>query len=147
MANRIQWYFETASYDFRNPFALKELETAEFWYDRLFGTVEFEVYLRPDQTACYFFWHAWKDCAARSCAEDPLNELPCVYPTQDYCSQERPGIILPKPPAFCNMVTKRPISWGYQFQLKVKIKGHCRFRGMLLHALPREKAPFSGMVC
>lgn len=145
--NRISWYFESPSFDFRNPFQLKELESAELWLDRLFGKVEADVWFRPDQHSCWYFWHHFEDCAARSCAEDPLNELPCVYPTQNYCSQERPAQSLPKPPVFCNTATGRPISIGYQFQVKIQFKGSCRFRGLILHALPREAAPFDSLTC
>lgn len=145
--NRVSWYFETPSFDFNNPFALKELETMEIWYDQLFGTVEFEAWFRPDQHACWYFWHAWKECSARSCAEDPTNLMPCGYPTQNYCATERPGRVMPKPISFCNTVTGRQISWGYQFQIKIVVKGSCRIRGIMLHALPREKAPFDGMIC
>lgn len=145
--NRISWYFETPSFDFRSPFALKELESAELWYDRLFGKVEFDVWFRPDQHSCWYFWHHFEDCSARSCVEDPLNELPCVYPTQSYCPQERPSQTLPKPPGFCNTATGRPISMGYQFQVKIQVKGSCRFRGLLLQGLQRDKAPFEGLTC
>lgn len=145
--NRVTMYFETPSLDWKNPFRLKELESAELWYDQLFGTVEFEAYWRPDQHACWYFWHAWKECAARNCKEDVNNILPCVYPTQEFCQTEHPSMTLPKPPGPCNRVTGRPVNWGYQHQLKIVVKGYCRMRGYLLHALEKDKAPFTGIRC
>lgn len=146
--NRIDWYFESPSFDFTKPFSLKELETMELWYDQLHGTVQFELYFRPDQHPCWYFWNAWKDCSARDCREDPvLDGLPCVYPTQAYCNAERPAIVMPRPPRICNTTTGRPINLAYQFQVKLVVKGSCRIRGYLLHCLPKEKAPFDGIKC
>lgn len=145
--NRISWRFETPSFDGRNVFQLKELETAEIWLDRVFGKVVVDVDFRPDNHPCWYFWHHFEECAARSCAEDIFNDLPCVYPKQNFCPQERPGLRLPKPPDFCNPQTKQPIKYGNQFQLRFTIKGYCRFRGLLLHMLAREELPFQNLVC
>jgi hypothetical protein len=145
--NRVSWYFETPSLDWKNVFKLKELETVELWFDSFSGTVEFEAYTRPDQHACWYFLHAWKHCSARNCKEDATNLLPCVYPTQEFCQTEMPSFTLPKPSGVCNRVTGRPISWGYQHQLKIVVKGYCRFRGYLMHALEKDKAPWQNIVC
>jgi hypothetical protein len=144
--NRITWFMEFPALNNGKPFELKELETMELWYDELFGTVEFQAFYRPDAASCYVFWAAWKDCAARNCKEDPLNTLPCVYPTQTYCQQDRATITLPKPQAPCSN-NRRPANIGYQHQVKLVIKGFCRIRGMLLHWLPRENQPFDNIVC
>lgn len=145
--NRISWYIETPSFDWRNPFMLKELETVELWIDRLYGSCEVEVFFRPDAWPCYVFWHAFKMCAARDCSEDPLLETPCIYPTQPYCQQDRATLMMPKPPAPCLVTNERPANLGYQFQIKIQVRGSMRIRGLLLHALPREKQPFKGLVC
>jgi len=146
--NRVTWYLETAAYTFGNPFALKELESLELWVDKLLGTVEFEVYYRPDSWPCWIKWRAWKECTTKSCAED--EEAISCYPVEFDCESFRATMVLPKPPAECintGEQTSRPSNIGYQFQVRIIIKGWCRIRGILLYALPREKRPFEGMVC
>jgi len=149
--NRVSRVIETPSYDWSiagsNVFRLKQLETMELWFDKLFGTVEFETYLRPDQHPCWIPWHAWKDCAARDCSED-LDAAVCPdYPREPYCEQYRATITLPKPPEYCNVTQKRGVNVGYQFQIKIVTKGWNRIRGLLLHALPLDKRPFEGIIC
>ncbi len=55
---------------------------------------------------------------------------------------------MPKPPVFCQTGgQRRPAHWGYQFQVRLVIKGWCRIRGMLLHMLVKDKRPFEGLQC
>lgn len=148
LERRVQWYVETPAYTWGNPFGLKRLDGCELWIDKMFGTVEFELYYKVDQNPCWFFWHAWKDCAARSCQEETV-EVDCPdsgYPTQQYCEQFRATVNLPKPPSYCIPSSKRPSIDGYQFQVKLVVKGWCRVRGVLLYAEPRDKAPYTNMV-
>lgn len=144
--NRITWFIETPAYTWGKPFDLKKLNSLELWFDNLFGTVEFRVYYRVDQDPCWRFWHAWNECAARSCLEDPT---PCVlpYPSQDYCAQYRATMVLPEPPSICEAGSKWPTDIGYQFQIRIEVHGWARLRGLLVHAIEREAAPFDGIVC
>lgn len=148
--NRITWYFETPAYTWRNPFQLKQLDSAELWIDKLFGSVDFTAYYRPNQLpgACWILWHAWKECQARDCRED-IQALACdpQYPTQQYCEGFRSSVILPKPPTNCEVTNMLPTDWGYQFQFKLVVHGWCRIRGLLLYALERDKPPFEGLRC
>lgn len=146
--NRVTWFFETPAYTWDRLFDLKELETLELWFDRLFGTVDFEVYFRPDQHPCWIFWKSFQECAARSCEEDTGFEGVCPpYPTQNYREQYRATKMLPLPPAKCIIETKRPANVAYQFQFLIKITGFCRIRGLMAHALPKMKGPFEGIAC
>jgi hypothetical protein len=140
---RIEWYFETPAYTWNTPFNLKELETAEFWIDREFGTVDYRVEFRPDQDPCYYPWHSWRNCVARSSCETVMD--PICYPEQPYCEGYIATAMLPKPRQFCGNQGGRPINLGYQFQLRVFVKGSARIRGILLHALPKDKRPFEGI--
>lgn len=144
---RVEWTIETPSYTWDQPFMLKELESMELWVDKLFGEVEFTVYFRPDQHPCWLFWHQWKECAARNECDLTTAEVPCTYPQQTYREQYRSMMVLPKPVAGCNNTNSRPFKYGYSFQLKIVIKGWCRVRGLLVHALPRERQSFDGMRC
>lgn len=145
--NRNTMVIDFPAFTWNNLTELKRLQSAELWIDRLFGTVEFKAYYRPDQNPCWFLWHAWKECASRSPCED-LGGGPCLdYPTQQYCEQFRPSIVLPEPTPFQDMTIFRPTTWGYQFQVRLVIHGWCRIRGLLVHALEQEVPPFEGMNC
>jgi len=145
--NRITWVIETPSYTWGSPLQLKNLDTLKLWVDRMFGTVDFKLYYRPDQYPCWVFWHAWQECAARSnCELESVGES-CDYPTQTYCPQYRTPMTMPKPHFQCDATNDRPTSLGYSFQFRFVIKGYCRVRGIFPYALPKDEAPYDGIVC
>lgn len=146
--NRVTWYIESPAYTWGNPFAMKQLETLELWIDKVLGTVEFEAYYKPDSWPCWIPWHAWTECAAKSCAED--EEAIVCYPgaiTEQFCESFVATRVLAKPPIQCIKSSDRPSNRAFQFQIRLIIKGWCRVRGMLLHALPVKSQPFEGIVC
>jgi len=149
-AGRIAWTFESPSFVWTNPYQLKKLESMQLWVDRLWGTVDFEVWFREDQNPCWLPWHAWQDCANRNPCEDP--DVTDCYVQQDYREQYRATYTLPQPPDPCVSTStqyygsKQP-SIGYHFQVMVIVRGYARIRGMLLHALPVEAQPFKDIVC
>lgn len=139
--NRIQWYFETPAYTWGKEFDLKELDGLELWIDELFGLVDFLVEYKVDQDPCWRYWARWRDCAARGPGEDvPPTESP--YPQRAFCDQYRFPYVLPKPPVQCAFGQNRPSNQGFQFQVRVTIKGWCRVRGILLYALPKTRPAF-----
>lgn len=141
--NRINWSIESPSFEFQKPFDLKRLVSLELWFDRLWGTVDFEVYYRPDQYPCPLLWAKFTECAARNCDED----VNCSYPVLDnYREQYRATKVLGLPPnAGCNVATSRPFNIGYQFQIILKITGFCRIRSVLLKALPMDKPLYENL--
>lgn len=143
---RITWILETPGYVFRNPNQLKQLETARIWIDRLYGKVDFTLYWRNDQNACWNFWNAWSQCAARNNCEDPDQEF-CPYPTTVYKEQYRAMMRMPSPVGVCDSQSDRPSDWGYSFQLRLVIKGFCRIRGIFVYAWQKEEQVFSDLVC
>lgn len=148
--NRVVRVIEFPAYSFGTPWLLKELDTAELWLDKILGTVNFEVYYRPDSYACWQPWHAFQRCAAKDCRED--MDSPCMdvggYPETPYCEQDAIPISLPKPmPRGCVPGNVRPPTWGFQFQVRIVVQGWCRIRGLILHALPRGDRPYPGMIC
>lgn len=147
--NRVKWFIETPSYTWGDEFALKELDGLEVWIDKLFGTVDFEVYFIPDQYPCPIFWHRWQECAARSCQEDTTKVFPvdCIYPVQNYREQFRANVTLPAPPTDCDPILNRPHKIGYQFRFLIAVTGWCRIRGLLAYSLPRQKGVFEGIRC
>ena len=138
--NRIEWFFETPSFTWNKPFDPKKLDGLDLWVDRMVGPCVFTAEYKQDQSPCWQFWHAWQ------VAGEPE---PCPnYPTQEFCPHFRATMQLPVPPeGKCDTENSRPTTVGYQFQVRIKVKGFCRIRGLLIHALPIIDQPFSQIVC
>lgn len=129
---RVTWVIEFPAFTFGDEFTLKKLVTMELWLDKIFGTVDITVEWRPDSDPCWQLWHRWKECAARTSAEDCAN--PVSYPLVGYRESFRATRTLPRPPENCTAATGRPAHIAYQFQVKMTIKGWMRIRGMMLRA-------------
>ncbi|MBU2249078.1 MAG: hypothetical protein KKD77_20190, partial [Gammaproteobacteria bacterium] len=147
--NRVTRVIEFPAYSFGNPFGLKELDTAEIWLDKILGGTDIEVYYRPDGYSCWVKWWAFQKSAAKDCRDDTVS--PCAddgYPVETWCEQDAIPVMIPKP-VFppCIPGNNRPANWGYQFQVRLVIKGWARVRGFLVHALWREKKPYEGLAC
>lgn len=147
--NRVTRLIEFPAYAFGDPYGLKELDSGELWIDKLLGMVNFVFEYRPDAYGCWQFWHAYQRCAAKDCRDYVDN--PCAdsgYPLPLDCEQDAMPITLPRPPLpHCKPGDFRPMTWGYQFQVRLTITGWCRVRGLILHALWREKKPYEGLAC
>jgi len=153
--SRVIWSFETPAYTFGKEFELKKLVGCEIWISKVFGTVEFKIEYRPDSDPCWRYWHYEKICVARSCEEEglvpncPTGEI-YPYPSppqQTYREGYRWPIVLPEPKAACDSMGVRPTNIGYQFQLKITIKGWCRVHGILVYSQPVDKSLYGGMRC
>jgi len=149
--NRVIWAFETPAYNFGKEMTLKKLVGAEFWVDKVFGTVEFDFYYRADADPCYRYWAHQEICVARKCEEDGLLPTCPVYPYPGEEKVYREGykwpITLPEPKPSCGSMGIRPTNIGYQFQVRVVIKGWCRMRGVLIYGTPVEKSLYGGLNC
>jgi hypothetical protein len=112
----------------------------ELWVDQMIGDCIFRVFYKPDQNPCWFLWHTWQ-------MQAPLE--PCDYPVQTYCQQFRANMVLPVPHAKCDptQVHPRKTTIGYQFQVKIEIRGFCRIRGILIHAKELRDPPFDELIC
>jgi len=144
--NRITVSPEFPSFTWGKEFELKELQAMEVWVDSVFGKVEMDIYYRPDADPCWHLWAHTEFCAARNCEESIGVNSPCVYPTAYEDGYKFP-ILFGIPKAVCSKLMQRPSNLGYQFQPKIVVKGWCRIRGIMLHALPKDKPLFEGMVC
>lgn len=145
--DRIKWSAELPAFDWGNPFEMKQLDAFELWVDRLSGTVDFLLEFRPDQFPCWIYWNRWTECAPKNECELPNALQPCDHPTQEFPPQYRATMVSASPPTDCNTIMGRPMNKGYTFQFRLTIKGQCRVRGLLVHALPLEKQPYHGLVC
>jgi hypothetical protein len=145
--DRVTWYLETPAYTWGDPFMLKQLDGLELWFDKMLGTVNWMAEYRPDSSQCWIPWHTWKQCVAKDCNEDPEAVTCPAYPVQPYCEGYRATVRLPRPPTQCEFNNARPTTQGYQFQIRITIKGWCRLRGLRAFAFPLADAPYMGLVC
>jgi len=145
--DRVSWFLETPAYTWGDPFKLKKLDGLDLWFDKMLGTVQFMVEYKVDQNPCWIQWHSWKQCVAKDCREDPEAVSCPEYPVQPYCEGFKATVNLPTPPVICEPNNARPSTEGYQFQIRITIKGWCRLRGLRVYALPKMQEPYKNMVC
>jgi hypothetical protein len=149
-ARRVKWQVETPAFTWANSIGeltLKKLVSAELWIDLLFGTANFEIDYRPDGSTCWIPWIQFKECNPKNTAE--IASVPPGYPTElGMCYKST--LVLPKPPENCAPCgTGRPAYIGFQFQLRITVKGYCRLRGIWMWAEEAERSmyPANNMVC
>lgn len=133
--NRIQWSKEYPAYTCGSLTQLKRLVSGRMWIDQLRGTCDFTFEYRPDFGACWTLWHEQRECSARDCTEDTTGAS-CSYPIQPYCAENRSPIVLPLPPVSCDPSNNQPTNLGYQFQVRVTVRGSCRIRGFMMYCEP-----------
>lgn len=142
--SRITWVVETPAFTCNDENQFKELDTCHFWFDRIFGNVVVQVQYREDGNNCWHDWAKFKMCAARNSAEAGEPS----YPLMEFCETDQRPVVLPKAPQFdCNSANQRPVNLGYQFQIKLTIKGFCRLRSIRMFCFPKDRQPYQGMIC
>lgn len=142
---RKTWIIEFPAYTWGQEFLMKKLVSAELWVDKLFGEVEFTLEYRPDGDTCWHDWHRWKMCTSRNSCEDVSN--PVCYPAVGYRESYKQTITLPVPPANCEQTMGRNSDLAFQIQPRLTVKGWCRIRGLLLHAVKAEQQLYHNLVC
>ena len=142
--NRVEWYVEFPAFTWGNELEQKKLVSAELWFDKILGTVYYQMDYRVNGNPCWFPWYKWQICSAKNTNETVANPTP--YPT-DLRESFRQTVDLPKPPIVCEPVMGQTSYIGYQFQPRLTIKGWCRIRGVMLKAEPWEKSLYGNIVC
>lgn len=140
-ANRVVWYFETPAFTFGDETALKKLVSAEIWIDSLYGEAMFRWDYRPDGYVCWYPWIEYKCCTA---GNPPASTV--QYPQGNLRESYRQMNTLPAPPIQCAPVMGRPSNQGFQFQVRLTIKGYCRVRALFLKAEGMDRKLYSDMV-
>lgn len=119
---------------------LLRLAGGEIMVSDMQGTVQIQVWYRPDWYPCWTLWHAWEDCALESVPEDA--------DTENYQPGFRPRAGLGEPdPTRCDPFTNRPLREGHHFQVRVKISGHCTFQGGNFTAVEVPQEQFAPPIC
>lgn len=145
---RVQWQIEFPAYTFGDMNGLKELDSLELEISKLLGTVEFKAEYRPDHFPCFLPWRTWKVCSAADCTQ--LMDDPCAasdYPVSLFCESFRSTMMLPKPQGMCIAASGRPSNIGFQFQVRLSVHGWCRVNSARAYAFPRQRGPYTGLVC
>lgn len=114
---------------------LKRLISGEIWVDHVNGTVDFTVDYRPDGETCWIEWQRWQICEQAALVALTSSQYPVIQCGPGY----RATLTLPVPPVRTEPSMNRPSDIGYQFQVRVTVKGYCRIRGMFLHFTPVER--------
>lgn len=142
---RTTMVIEFPAFTWGDEFALKRLQAAELWIDKIYGEVIFKMEYRPDQDPCWKLWHAWKDCVARNSCEDVYN--PICYPLTTYRESFQATATLPEPREICQAISGRPSNVLYQAQCRLTVTGWARIRGLQLWAERRGRQLWQNMVC
>lgn len=110
----------------------KALEDGELSIDDVRGDVEIRVFYKPDQYPGWILWRNWT--VRNDMTLD--NSQPGYFP--------RMGLGKPGSDT-CNELTDQPSRFGYTYQVRVVIQGHCRLLGARFaashQAQPKFKAP------
>jgi hypothetical protein len=128
---RIEWSFETASFNFPDKgWDYKTLAAADLWVDDIQGTVNFNLDYRADQHPLWVDWHTWEECADVDLCTPPL----CTATFATKKPQYRSRMIVQEPDDSCDSVTGKPYRDGFEFQARLSVLGHARIKKLRLHA-------------
>ena len=133
---RITWSVDSRSMPFGGKFDRKRLESADVFYDRLSGTVDFTAKYRPDNYPCWISWQTWQECAKTSlCNEDIVacQDLPNLK------EQYRLKKQLLQPSDDFDPITKQLYRVGCEFQARTEVTGFCRLKQFRLNAREVEE--------
>ena len=147
--NRVTWSPEFPAFTWATSgleFKLKQLKGGEVWIDKVFGTVDMDVYYRCDADPCWHRWLHTSFCSKRDCRE--LDD-PCVvaYPPEPFREGYVWPVVFPEPKFSCNSMGVRPSTIGYQFQTKIMLKRLVPDSGpdTLRAATPGAAVPWAGV--
>lgn len=127
-------------------FREKKLVDGELFVDDVRGRVDFQVFFRADQNACWTEWHRWSICADTTTCEtlDPVTG--CLAMTEKN-PQSFPRMGFGTPPSGCDEVSNTPLNQGHTFQLKIQVQGWCRIVGMNVSAIPVPEQAMAPVLC
>lgn len=118
----------------------KQLWNGDISVDDAVGRIQFVVQYRPDQYPGWVNWFAWEECVKAKDPNDPT--------TVNFKPGYLPRMGLGKPSLTpCDPCTKQPFAYGYNFQVRIQITGHCRFLGARFEAVDKPEPEFGKMSC
>lgn len=134
---RISWSVTPKSFGFQDAGQeIKQLAGADMWIDRVAGLVEIDVDYRPDQYPAFVDWANWSRCSDyKQCGPTDCSLL------EDFKEQYRPRMKLPMPSESCEAGAQKSMRFGYEFQPRINITGHCRLKLFRMHAYEQQEDP------
>lgn len=133
---RIQWSFETPSYGFdTGGWNMRELGYADFWMNRIVGTVDLTFTFRVDSDPAWQTWSSVQFCASM----EECNLTVCTTPPT-FQEQYRPRTRLPAVSSDCDSILSKPRNLGYRFAVRVEGEGFASLTQLRLVArdVPEE---------
>lgn len=125
----IEWEWQTRAFNFGTPFGQKRLDYGEIWIGDLRKSVTFWAGYRPDQYPGWVPWNCWTECAT----VDNCGIGGCI-PIQLGQPQYRYKLRLPTVRPDCSEVLGNQYRLLYEAQMRVKVSGWCRIKGVRVHA-------------
>lgn len=140
---RIVWSQELRSMDFGNKFDQKQLFAGDLFFDRINGTVDFDVDFRPDSHPCWIDWDSWSECAKTDFCEDDFGTCPNL---PNYQEQYRPKRQLVQPPDTFDASTGSKYRNGYEIQVRLTMTGFARVKQIRINAYQTQEKPWGAQL-
>ena len=131
----ILWLFETPivfNSDIKPMTELVQLEDGEVYLSEIQGTVQVNVYYKPDFYPCWTLWRGFTVCT-------DSKSLSPGY-------RMRVGLGSPDVTP-CEPTNNRPLRNGYFFQLRVEVTGSCVWNGARVSAVSIPQTEFAKIEC
>lgn len=130
---------ESRSFSFQTQYNSKQIAMCEVFVDNIVGSVDFQLWYKPNQYPCWVPWKSWTECAAvPDCATEGKSNGVCKQPVFQ-ALQYRPRMEIGPPPNQCDPALNQVLSRGYEFQLKLDWTGQAQVRAVNLFANPRPE--------
>lgn len=135
---RVVWSMETADL-FRGQSGswidkFKALEDGEMSVGDVQGEVGFKVYYKPDQYPGWILWHEWSVETDMNSA----NSQPGYFPRMGFGKPSSKNK---------NDLNNYSTRYGYTFQIRVVVTGHCRILGGRVSASKQAQPQFAKPIC
>jgi len=138
---RIQWSLESRSMDFGSKFDMNQLESGDLFFDRLAGTVDFDLDFRPDSYPCWIDWDSWQECAKYKLCAGEFGVCPTL---PNYKEQYRPKRQFVQPPDTFDPILKKMYRNGYEFQVLLNMTGFGRLKQLRINCTEVQELPSGG---
>lgn len=124
--------------DWGMPKDRKRLDRCDVYLSELKGEIELEVYWRADN---YQKWNLWDGRTTCASTTDPATDTPHVF--KNVRSQERPQIMTFTIPYGKNEITERALDVGFEFQIRLVLRGYGKINRLVVLAKKLEENVFS----
>lgn len=129
----IQPFMETRAMTFGDNAILKNLQTCEIYLDEIVDQVTLTIKYKPDQYPNWTTWDTISVCSTDTqCSLTPSGGS-CAFfqgTSKGYAAR----IMLARPPEIANVLSGKPLSWGYEYQFRIEGTGRFELKKFLPYA-------------